>query len=270
MTPLEKMIENLGFKEAWREVTKALSIGIERAFQDSQTLMCIQPHIDDTDVAAGGTIAKLVEEGKKIIYVTMTDGRLGTSDPELWPEKLAAIRRKEQEKAAEILGVSELVWLNYRDGELTPSLKAREELIHLIRKYRPDMIITVDPWLTYEAHPDHIATGLLASQAALFASFPHVAPGDLRDNLKPHQVKFIAYYWTRRPNTYIDITGYIEKKLEAVKAHESQFKSTWLQFEQLLKAYSRLMGKKIDVKYAEAFKVLKPIHLHSNIFSEDI
>jgi len=55
-----------------------------------------------------------------------------------------------------------------------------------------------------------------------------------------------------------------------VKAHESQFKSTWLQFEQLLKAYSRLMGKKIDVKYAEAFKVLKPTHLHSNIISEDI
>lgn len=270
MTPLENLIEEMSAEEAWRSIVKFLSSGVERAFEEVQRVMCIQPHADDTDVAAGGTIAKLASEGKEVIYVTMTDDRLGTSDPEMWPERLALIRMREQEEAAKILGVKELIWLNYRDGELYPSLKAREELIHLIRLYRPDMVITVDPWLSYEAHPDHRATGILAAEAVMFSPFPHAVPGDLRKGVKPHHVRYIAFYWTRRPNVYIDVTKYIDLKLKAVRAHKSQFEANWPVFEQLLRASLRLMGKRAGVGYAEAFKVLSPQYLHCNVFAEDM
>lgn len=270
MDSLEEVLDEMSAEEAWGTLLKMLSSGVERAFEESRRIMCIQPHADDTDVAAGGTVAKLSSEGKEVIYVTMTDDRLGTSDPEMWPEKLALVRMREQEEAAKILGVKKLIWLNYRDGELYPSLKAREELLHLIRLYRPDMVITVDPWLSYEAHPDHRTTGILAAEAVLFSSLPHAAPADLREGLKPHRVPFIAFYWTRRPNVYVDVTKHFDLKLKAVRAHRSQFEANWPELEKLLRAYSRLMGKRVGVKYAEAFKVLMPRHLHCNVFAEDI
>lgn len=266
---IEEVIETLKPDEAWSFAVKFFASDIKNAFDSIQRVLCIQPHPDDTDIAAGGTIAKLVKKGITVIYVTLTDGRLGTVDPQMWPEKLAALRRKEQEEAARILGVKELVWLNYRDTELLPTLEVRWELIRLIRKYKPDMIMTPDPWLTYEAHPDHRATGLLAAEAAYFSPLPHSLPGGLEEGLSPHGPRYVAFYWTRKPNTFIDVTDYIDVKLKAVMSHKTQMGDSPV-FEQLLKAYMRVIGKLANYKYAEAFKVLTPQHLHSNEFTEDI
>ncbi len=270
MTSLEDIIKNLDENKAREVIINFFSSEPKIAFRESKRILCIQPHADDTDVAAGGTIAKLAKEGKEIIYVTMTDDRLGTFNPELWPEKLAKIRYLEQKEAAKILGVKKLIWLNYRDSELLPNLEIRNRLIHIIRRLRPDIIMTVDPWLTYEAHPDHRYTGILACEAALFSAFPHACPEDLREGIKPHSVRFIAFYWSRKPNVYIDITDYMDIKLRAIQAHKSQFSDNWETFEQILRAYSCFLGKRIGVKYAEAFKIVKPSHLHCNVFTEDL
>jgi LmbE family N-acetylglucosaminyl deacetylase len=263
---LEELVSRFSYEEAQRALLEEMKREVENVFDKVRRVMCVQPHPDDTDVAAGGTVAKLAASGVEVVYVTLTDGRLGTSDPSVHPEELAKKRKKEQEEAARILGVKELVWLGVRDGELQPTLELRWKLVELIRKFKPDVIVTPDPWLTYEVHPDHRCTGILASEAAFFAPLPHAAPCE---ELQPHAVRYVAYYWTRRPNVFVDVDDYIEVKLKAVGAHKSQFGEN-LVIEDVLRAYMRLIGKSIGVDYAEAFKVLTPFHLHCNVFAEDI
>lgn len=265
MVGLEELISRLGYEEARRALLEEMRSEVKGVFDKARRVMCVQPHPDDTDVAAGGTVAKLAARGVEVVYVTLTDGRLGTSDPRVQPEELAEKRRREQEKAARILGVKEIVWLGVRDGELQPTLELRWKLVELIRKFKPDVVVTPDPWLTYEVHPDHRYTGILASEAAFFASLPHAAPCE---GLQPHVVRYVAYYWTRSPNEFVDVGDYVEIKLKAVGAHKSQFGEN-LMIEDVLRAYMRLMGKCIGASYAEAYKVLSPFHLHCNVFAED-
>jgi len=267
----EGSISNLNYDEAYKVIIAAESSDLKKVFEVAQRVLCVQPHPDDTDIAAGGLIAKLVRRGCDVAYVTMTDGRVGTFDPEIYPEKLASIRVSEQEEAAKILGVKKLIWLNYRDSELRPSIEARSKLITIIRKFQPHVLLTVDPWLTYETHPDHVAAGIIAVEAAFFAVFPHANPGDIRGGLEPHLTPYLVFYWTRKPNVYVDITDYIDVKFRAIAAHKSQFppEKFW-EIENPLRVYSRLMGKKIGVKYAEAFKVLSLRHLHCCVYAEDL
>ncbi|MEM2427971.1 MAG: PIG-L deacetylase family protein, partial [Candidatus Bathyarchaeia archaeon] len=196
----------------FENLRKLLLLDVEKAFEECNMLLSIQPHPDDTDIAAGGTIAKLAKKGCQIVYVTITDGGAGTDLKNFPWESVAEVRRREQESAAKTLGVSELIWLNYRDSELEPTIELRNKLITLIRRFRPDMVLTVDPWLRYEAHPDHRATGIATSEAFLLSGFPNINRIDLVNGLEPHTPKFIAYYWTEKPNIYVDITEYIEVK----------------------------------------------------------
>ncbi|MCX8170492.1 MAG: PIG-L family deacetylase [Candidatus Bathyarchaeota archaeon] len=267
----ENTLAGLNYDEAYKIILASESKGLSGVFDVAQKILCIQPHPDDVDIAAGGLVAKLAERGCEIAYVTMTDGGAGTLDQEMYPEKLASIRVLEEEEAAKILGVKKLVWMNYKDSELKPSIEIRNRLISLIREFQPHVILTVDPWLTYEAHPDHVATGILTVEAMLFAMFPHINPWDIRAGLKPHLTPFVAFYWTRKPNIYVDITGYIDVKFRAISAHKSQFPpERFSEIENNLRIYSMLMGKKISVMYAEAFKVLFIRHLHCCTYAEDL
>lgn len=250
-----------------REVKAFILPKPEEAFEKSKVFLSIQPHPDDTDIAAGGTVAKLANNGCRIIYVTVTDGGAGASRHGLSWETMASIRRSEQESAAKILGVSELLWLDYRDSELKPTLELRNRLITLIRRFKPDVVLTVDPWLTYEAHPDHRATGLAATEAFLFSGLPNVNPVDFRNGLEPHTPMYIAYYWSRKPNVYVDISNWIDVKFRAVKAHTSQVSEGMVE---LLKKLFALIGARVGYQYAEAFKVLSAGALHCNVYAEDL
>ncbi|MCS7145721.1 MAG: PIG-L family deacetylase [Nitrososphaerota archaeon] len=243
----------------------AIGLRTEEAFETCRTALSIQPHPDDTEIAAGGTVAKLASRGVKVVYVTVTDGGAGTMDPSMPWEELVRIRKREQEEAAKTLGVSELVWLNFRDSELRPTLELRNRLITVIRRYKPDVILTVDPWLPYEAHPDHIAVGLAASEAFFFSNLAGVNRSDLEMGLEPHTTRYIAYYWTRTPNHYVDISDLIEVKRRAMSMHKSQFTE---EIVELLVRYSELLGLRVGYKYAEAFKILNPLALHVNPFAE--
>lgn len=261
------MVSRLSYEEALRSYVEIAREDVSDAFDRARRIVCVQPHPDDTDIAAGGVVAMLAGRGVEIVYVTLTDGGLGTMDPGKRPEELAAERRREQEEAARILGVKELVWLGWRDGELQPTLDVRRELIRIFRRCRPDMVIAPDPWLTYEAHPDHRAAGTLAVEAAFFSPLPHAVPGAPAENLGPHAVRYVALYWTRRPNVIVDVSSHVETKMRAVRAHKSQYTPA---LEDSVRAYMRLMGKRIGATYAEAFKILPPIAMHSNVLAEDL
>lgn len=237
-------------------------------------ILCVQPHPDDMEVAAGGTIARLVRSGAVVIYVTVTDGGLGSSDPRDKRQAVRERRRREQEAAARILGVAELRWLDFPDGGQYAEDEVRARILAEIRRFQPEAVITVDPWLPYEGHPDHRKTGLAAVGAALLAGFPRALEGEEAsltgsassgEEAPPPGVQAVVLAATAAPNALVDVTATWEQKMEAIRAHSSQFPdATWPFYEGYFRAKAAQYGKGIGAERAEAFKVLAPTHLHMN------
>ncbi|MGB9728784.1 MAG: PIG-L deacetylase family protein [Thermoprotei archaeon] len=204
------------------------------------------------------------------MYLTLTDGSMGTVDPKTLPEELSIIRKKEQEKAAKIIGVKKLIWLNYKDTELPYSSDIRKILVNIIRKEKPNIILAPDPWLPYEGHPDHRVAGMLSIEAALFADLVHYAKLPYEENSEPHSIEYMVFYNTHRPNLYYNIDDTIEIKLEALREHKSQFLNNWNSVELFIRTLNMLYGKIINAKYAEAFKVIPKDLLHMTMIVEHI
>lgn len=229
----------------------------------AKNVLVIFPHPDDADLMAGGTVAALSRRGARITYAPVTDGNMGSFDPAATREMISRIRRAEQESAARVLGVSQIEWLGFEDGAVPEPDDLRPHLVALIRRVRPDFVITLDPWLLYEAHPDHRRTAMAAVEACLFAPFPLAYPDDLHAGNLPWQVTGIALGFSAHPNTYVGIDQTWELKLEAIRCHQSQFPDQiWQAFFPLIEAKSIEYGHMAGSKYGEAFKVLTPTHLH--------
>ncbi len=231
--------------------------------QDAKIILCVQPHPDDMEVSFGGTIAKLSSEGKTVIYLTVTDGSAGTFSP-TDKKALAMRRQKEQQTAGELLGVSRYLWLDYDDAKYIPEENLQNDILQAIRTFKPDTVLTVDPWLPYESHPAHRTVGFATAAATLFSNLGNIgtltAPYDL------HTVRAIGFTFTAKPNTYIDVTSTWDLKLKAIRAHESQFPDNgWEFYESYLHAKGTEYGQFINREKAEAVKMLAPIHLHCNV-----
>jgi LmbE family N-acetylglucosaminyl deacetylase len=226
-------------------------------------ILCIQPHPDDNEVGAGATIAKLTERGCEVYFLTVTDGRLGTDDLSISPEKLVEIRKQEMEEAAKFLKVIKVIPLGYRDNIPAGEAEVAARIAKVIRDIKPQAVMTVDPWLPYEGHPDHRKVGMAAVEAATFASNPRYPYVDGDTSYDVWSVEAIAFYNTAFPNTFVDVTGYMDKKLYAMSIHESQFNGETLQLYSLYfqeKARQLAEGKGFEM--AEGFKVLSPTQLH--------
>src|SRR5437879_1610553 len=135
--------------------------------------MVVSAHPDDPEFSAGGSVAKLAKDGAEVTYVIVTDGSQGGEDPKQKDSELTAIRQKEQRAAAKILGVKKVEFLGYKDGQLSHDLRLRRDIVRMIRKYKPDLVITHLPGRLLAApmggsHPDHIAVG----EATFAAVYP--------------------------------------------------------------------------------------------------
>lgn len=184
-----------------------------------RTILGIQPHPDDLDLALGGFIRQTTQAGAHVTYLTVTDGSRGTKDPALAGPSLKAIRQAEEEKAARLLGVQTLVWLGYPDGGPIDPFTLQEDLTAAIRAVRPELVLMPDAWLPYEAHPDHRTVGEAAAAACLLSHLPAFATG----RGTPFEVEATGFYFTRHPNQLIPISKEFSLKLEACACHESQF-----------------------------------------------
>ncbi|MEW6228557.1 MAG: PIG-L family deacetylase [Bacillota bacterium] len=235
------------------------------SLENAKRVLCVQPHPDDNELGAGGTIAMLANRGSKITYLTVTDGSAGTQDPTITPEELAKIRYDEASRAARHLGASEFLWLGLRDGDVPEERELVRRILGVIRKARPDAILVPDPWLPYEAHRDHRLTGLATASACILGPFPHVKSDP---EAPPHGVSMVGFYCTTRPNTWINVDATWHKKIEAVKMHESQFKQGWAMVSMYLEMKARELAKGRGFVRAEALKVLPPILLHFNVDAE--
>jgi len=219
--------------------------------------MLVVAHPDDAEFSSGGTIARLTRAGKRVIIIQVTSGDKGTADPNINPERLAQIREAEELEAARRLGVAETVFLRCPDGELFPDLALREKIVREIRKHRPDVIITHDPYRPYALHPDHRAVGLATVDAVYpTARDPHYFPEHLRSGLQPHKTAEIWFFNAEHPDLYVDITDTIEAKFDALRAHVSQIGDG----EEVLprvRDRAQEIAKDQPFELAEAFKVVQ-------------
>jgi LmbE family N-acetylglucosaminyl deacetylase len=222
-------------------------------------ILCISAHPDDNEFTIGGSVARWAREGRDVAFCLVTTGGAGVNEHTPSSDGLIPIREKEQRAAAKILGVTELMLLGYADGTLEPTLAMRRDLTRVIRRFRPDIVVTSDPTVRYYGneylnHPDHRAV----ANAALDAVFPSsetsaIFPELLAEGLPAHKVKQVFISGALEPDVFVDITATLGAKCRALKAHRSQVgKGEWV--DQLLKSWAIRDGKKAGLRYAEAFR----------------
>lgn len=192
--------------------------------------MVIMAHPDDPEFFSGGTVALWCANGAEMTYLILTNGNKGSDDPTMTPEKLAAIRKQEQQAAADVLGVKQVIFFEEPDGELQSTLELRKRIAAEIRRHKPDAVITQDPSRyfyanTYINHSDHRAAGEVATAAVFPAARNRMYhPELLVDGLEPHTVKEVYLAGALLPDRWIDITEVFEKKLAAIRCHASQIR----------------------------------------------
>lgn len=187
------------------------------------TAMVIMAHPDDAEFLCSGTVAKWCAEGWDVYYVVVTGGDKGTHDPTMHPEKLAAIREEEQREACRVLGVKECILLGYPDGFTVDDEELRGQIVGLLRKYRPEVVITWEAFRGSFNHRDHRTVGLATSDAI----YPLVRdrlfyPHHEEDGLQSHQVNEVLLAGSDNADYIVDITDHWETKVDAILCHTSQ------------------------------------------------
>ena len=189
-------------------------------------IMVVTPHPDDAEYGVAGTVARWTKEGKRVIYVVCTNGDKGSSDPDMQPETLTEIRRQEQQAAADILGVCEIIFLGLPDQGLEDTPQFRKQIVRLIRQYRPQIIVTADPYRRYIWHRDHRIVGQVVLDAVFPYARDHLAYPDLIDEgLRPHKVREMLFWASEDINFRSDITATFDLKVAALRCHDSQMQA---------------------------------------------
>ena len=222
-------------------------------FGEVERVLVVAPHPDDAEIGCGGTVARLVKDGVEVYYLIATNGDKGTEDPTLTNADLAATRDKEQRDAAAVLGVKEVTILQNGDGELVDGRELLGEITRHVRRIRPDIVLTTDPFRTsFYIHRDHRITGMVTMDAVFpFARdrlhFPeHDAAG-----LKTHKTAEIYFWGAEIPDVFVDISDTIEAKIEATKLHVSQFGSD---VQDWIRGWAARQGESRGMAYAEEFR----------------
>jgi LmbE family N-acetylglucosaminyl deacetylase len=207
-----------------------------------QRVLIVVAHPDDCDFGCAGTTARWTGAGIDVAYCIVTDGQAGGFDRSVPRERMAEIRRAEQTAAGRVVGVSDITFLGYPDGELTVTHELRRDITRVIRHKRPDRVVTQSPersWSRlFASHPDHLA----AAEAAICAVYPDsrnpFAHLELleREGLEPHTVRELWLMGIpERVNVWSDVTATADRKLEALRCHRSQYQE-WGPLEQRVRA----------------------------------
>ena len=257
----------------------------------SLNILAIFAHPDDLTFYSAGTIARFSDEGHNITAICCTSGDLGTLNLDLTKKQVAEMREKELKAANAILGINETIILGYPDGGFIDGKQLRVELIYYVRKYKADRVITFDPWVTYEIHPDHVIVGRMAAEAAAFSSFPLLHPEQLKNEIEPYACSEIWFMGMlgHSPNYFVDITSSLERKIEAGLKFEAtlsllaemfspdvdpanvspeELKKLSKYATRILSSMATAMGKKVGIKAAEPFYVQKILPGHFDNFQQ--
>ncbi len=230
--------------------------------EDLRRVLVVAAHPDDIDYGCAGTIATLTAAGVEVQYCLVTSGDAGGDASTHTREQRALIREGEQRAAGAEVGVTELHFLRFADGELEPTLKVRREISRVIRIAKPDVVICQSPernWeRIYASHPDHLAAGEATMRAVYPDSRnPHSFNDLLTEGFEPHTVPEV-WVMSTEPTMVVDTTDAFERKLAALKCHVSQLGEDFDPTD-LLRNWSKLTAKKAGLekgRLAEGFRVV--------------
>jgi LmbE family N-acetylglucosaminyl deacetylase len=235
-------------------------------WDSSQNILVILAHPDDPEFFCGATLAKWARAGHHITYQLLTCGDKGfneSTSAEMTTDALCAIRHEEQIAAARVIGVDvdAVHFLDRPDGYLVPDLDLRREIVRVIRKFKPDILITCDPQTLFAPyginHPDHRAAGQVVMDAVFpAAGSPVFFPELLTEGYDPHMPKEVWCSLTMQPNIKIDVTETWQTKLEAILEHKSQVAHVD-KFLERMKSRHTDDSTDENPRYEENFRVVK-------------
>lgn len=221
----------------------------------------IGPHPDDIEIGAGATAAKLAGAGKDVCFLICTDGRFGTdrAPAGMSGELLAALRKREAEASASLLGVKMIRFLPFCDGGFYNEDALMRAIARVISDFKPDVIFAPDPCVTSECHPDHLNVGEAVRRLACFAPNPGIMEAM---GLEATELKALAFYMTAKPNQFVNTTGYLGNQLRSIyDCHKSQFPER-----DAIALYLRLRAADFGLRSfclsAEGFRVLGQTQMH--------
>jgi LmbE family N-acetylglucosaminyl deacetylase len=228
--------------------------------------LAIGAHPDDIEFGCGGTLAKWARRGCAIHHAVLTDGSKGTWDVDQDERALVRTRQEEQRDAARILGGSaDVTFFGRVDGELQNSQRERRDVVELIRRLKPDVVLGHDPWRRYRLHPDHRHAGFVVTDSVVAARDPLFYKG----GLAAHRPAALLLWEADEPDHFEDIETSFAAKIEALLAHRSQWRSTMQvsadldasgeqveAFRERVGRWARENGDRAGLELAEAFRRL--------------
>ncbi|MBT4412456.1 bacillithiol biosynthesis deacetylase BshB1 [Polaribacter sp.] len=219
-------------------------------------ILAFGAHPDDVELGCGATIAKEISLGKKVGIVDLTRGELGTRGS-------ANLRDLEAKSAGDILGISVRENLRFADGFFINDNRHQLEIIKMIRKYQPEIVLcnAID-----DRHIDHPKGSSLVSDACFLSGLLKIntsVEGENQEKWRPKKVYHYIQWKNIEPDFVVDVTGFVEKKIDAVSAYSSQFYDqnskepetpiTSKNFIDSINYRARDLGRLINVEYAEGF-----------------
>jgi LmbE family N-acetylglucosaminyl deacetylase len=220
-----------------------------------ERVVVVTAHPDDSEFGAGGTIARLVQDGAEVTYVIATNGDKGSGDRTMTPERLTRIRAEEQRNAAKTLGVANVQFLGYPDGELEDTRDLRRDVTRELRRWRPDLVITMNPHRTYNlyaSHRDHRIVSGVALDCVYPLARDHMSFPELLPEFEPHKVREIYLMQWQSPHLFVDITDVMDLKLKALACHVSQV-GDFQGVETRIRERAAEIGREKGFAYAESF-----------------
>jgi LmbE family N-acetylglucosaminyl deacetylase len=229
-----------------------------------ERVLAVYAHPDDPEVSCAGTLARWADEGAEVHLVVCARGDKGSSDPEVDPVALTALRAEEADAAAKVMGLAEHENLGHPDGEIDNTLELRAELVGRIRAFRPDVVVSCDPTAVffgsrYVNHHDHRGVGFAVLDACSPAAssplyFPDLGPA--------HRVASVYLSGTLHPDTWVDIESTLDRKVDALRCHRSQMGDDLDLVGEVVRRRAASAAAEADwssgaESYAEAFRVLR-------------
>ncbi len=233
------------------------------ADEDIERILVVTAHPDDVDFGVAGSVAVWTDKGIEVSYCVVTDGDAGGFDPAVPRSDIAGIRRAEQTAAGEQVGVTDLTFLGHPDGRLYPTIELRRDISRVIRRVRPQRVVTQSPERNfkriYASHPDHMAAG----EAALCAVYPDARnpfahPELLEEGYEAWTVPEVWIMSFASDDAFTDITSAIDRKVKALLCHVSQMTNPDA-MDQLIRGWGSAVAVAAGLPadhYAESFQVV--------------
>jgi LmbE family N-acetylglucosaminyl deacetylase len=249
-----------------QEVINAITEEVPGQWSEKQNILVVLAHPDDPEFFCGATLARWAKNGHNIDYFLLTCGDKGSDDPHMDTEKLCAIRLKEQEAAAKIIGVRNVNFLGLADGYLEPGIDLRRKIVRIIRTLRPDVLVTCDPSNLYPSatyginHPDHRYAGQVVLDAVFPAAgnplfFPELLKDEKLEPWTPREV-WVSIPAQATVNVTLDVTEYWEIKISALKEHKSQIGDP-VKLDERIRARRTQESTEENPRYEEKFHLIK-------------